>query len=236
MGANDPTLDSVTRYFYDRGWRGINVEPTSEYYARQCAERPRDLNLNIGLSNHPGTAKLYEARGLSTFSAAQMAWHRERGVEFTEREVALRTLAEICAEHEVDRIDFLSIDVEGYEQHVIEGADFTRWRPLVIVVESTLPNTREPSHHAWEPLLLAADYQFAAFDGLNRFYVRAEDAERGRCLEVGANMFDNFVPNRWAAELAHTRRLVEKWRARAERRLSRRIARAWSRVRGGIGS
>jgi hypothetical protein len=27
VGAYDPDDDSVTRLFYDRGWRGINIEP-----------------------------------------------------------------------------------------------------------------------------------------------------------------------------------------------------------------
>lgn len=45
VGAFDPTHDSVTKAFYDRGWNGINIEPIPEYHARFTAERPRDINL-----------------------------------------------------------------------------------------------------------------------------------------------------------------------------------------------
>ncbi len=46
VGAGDPTLGSVTRHFYDRGWSGVNVEP-GLLFASLARERPRDVNLNV---------------------------------------------------------------------------------------------------------------------------------------------------------------------------------------------
>lgn len=51
VGALHPTIDSVTKAFYDIGWSGINIEPIKEYYELVQEERPRDINLNIALSN-----------------------------------------------------------------------------------------------------------------------------------------------------------------------------------------
>ena len=48
-------------------------------------------------------------------------------------------------------------------------------------------------HACWESSLLSADYLFAFFDGLNRYYVRREDAPLISQLAVPANVFDNFV-------------------------------------------
>src|SRR4051794_3212736 len=47
VGANDPIVDSVTLAFYERGWRGINVEPMRQYHDRLVASRPRDTNLGV---------------------------------------------------------------------------------------------------------------------------------------------------------------------------------------------
>jgi hypothetical protein len=47
IGAGDPTHDSVTKAFYERGWHGINVEPDKGYFAKLKAARTRDVNLNI---------------------------------------------------------------------------------------------------------------------------------------------------------------------------------------------
>jgi Methyltransferase FkbM domain len=108
--------------------------------------------------------------------------------------VPARRLAAILAEYSPPTVHFLSIDVEGHERAVLAGNDWSRYRPVVVLVESTQPLTRVPSHAGWEPILTAADYSFVYFDGLNRFYVRGEDAGRlRRQFELPPNVFDGFI-------------------------------------------
>jgi hypothetical protein len=112
-------------------------------------------------------------------------------------------LAGIFAEHVGERtIDFLSIDVEGHEEAVLRGADWTRWRPRVVVVESTKPHSRELTDLRWEPILLEARYHFAIFDGLNRFYVRDEDRDWLALLRSPVCIFDSYVS---MAQILHRR-------------------------------
>ena len=47
VGANDPSEDSVTKAFYDRGWSGINIEPIQRHHDDLTAQRPRDINLRV---------------------------------------------------------------------------------------------------------------------------------------------------------------------------------------------
>jgi hypothetical protein len=111
------------------------------------------------------------------------------------------TLAKICEQYVRAEIDFVSIDVEGYEREVIEGGDWKRWRPCILVIEATKPGTTIPSHDDWEPLLLAADYLFATFDGLNRYYVRAEDQHLLSALRVPVNVFDSYIPYEYLRQI-----------------------------------
>ncbi len=200
VGAHHPTGSSVTRHFYDAGWHGINIEPIAALQALYATERPRDVTLDVALSSAPGRLELWEGRadaiGLSTLSADQAQRHRRAGFAFAKRTVAVTTLAAVCAAHAADRvIDFLSIDVEGHERDVLLGGDFARFRPRVIMIEATQPNTQTPTHSRWEALLLAADYRFGAFDGLNRFYVRGEEADALLPrLAAPVSVFDDFVP------------------------------------------
>jgi hypothetical protein len=90
--------------------------------------------------------------------------------------VDVRTLASMCAEHVRGPVHFLSIDVEGAEGAVLRGMDFAAVRPWVVLVQGTDPDSRVPTHAAWEPVLLAARYAFAYGDGINRFYLAAEHA------------------------------------------------------------
>lgn len=75
---------------------------------------------------------------------------------------------------------------------MLEGNDWHRFRPIVIVIESTLPFTNELCHHHWEPLLLEKGYCYAYFDGINRFYVRQENPEVLARFNRPVNLLDNF--------------------------------------------
>ncbi len=195
VGACYPVQGSVTKLFYERGWHGINVEPVPSLSEMLAQDRPRDINLRVGLSNREGIATLYECLtevGLSTFSEEQVEDLRGKGHEFAEHSIPVMTLARVCEQHADRTIDFLKIDVECHERAVLEGADWSRYRPRVVLVEATRPWTNIPCHDDWEPLLLTADYRFACFDGLNRYYVREEDRQWLPLLAVPVNVLDGY--------------------------------------------
>jgi len=191
IGANHPTLHSVTRLFYDRGWRGLNVEPVVRVHKLLCAERPEDVNLAMGISDRDGVRTLHEPEGslgMSTFDPDFAAGLLEHGYDYIQTAVPVTTLANLFELYVGGReIDFLKIDVEGHEAAVVRSGDWKRWRPRALVVEATI----QPD--VWEPILLDADYHRAAFDGLNRYYVREEDAEAWLPkLEAPVNILDDF--------------------------------------------
>jgi FkbM family methyltransferase len=200
VGAADPVNHSVTKHFYDCGWRGINVDPSPGWFELLCQHRPDEINLHAGAGRSEGVLTLYEGPpghpGGATFSERQAkAYEAELGRPLDTVEVPITTLARICADHVGDRtIDFLKVDAEGFEREVLEGADWERWRPRVVVVEATEPNRPVPNHQAWEDVLITARYRFVLFDGLNRFYVREEEPALVEPLSAPANVFDDYVP------------------------------------------
>ena len=208
IGAAHPVIGSVTKHFYDRGWRGVNIEPLTTYYEQHATELPRDVNLQVCLSNREGGATLYQTPdylGWATMSAEQAAAYRREGVAVVESPVALTTLARVCEQHANQHIDFLKIDVEGLEREVLEGGDWKQWRPRIVVVEAVAPNTMIATHDHWEDVLIKADYVPGLFDGINRWYVRAEDRELLPALSTPVNIFDDFIPyhHHHRAELLH---------------------------------
>ena len=98
----------------------------------------------------------------------------------------MRALTEILTEQAVGTIHFMVIDVEGAEGEVIAGLDLRRFRPWVLIVESTAPLSNEATQGSWESRVLESGYRFAAFDGVNRFYVAEEHAGLvGRLFDAG---------------------------------------------------
>jgi hypothetical protein len=103
------------------------------------------------------------------------------------------TLSRVCERFHLAPIHFLKIDVEGMEKAVLQGADFGKIRPWIILVEATIPNSVEESYSDWEPLLLNAGYEYAYFDGLNRYYVAGEHENLKTAFKTPPNVFDDFV-------------------------------------------
>lgn len=206
VGAYDPTNDSVTRHFYDRGWHGINIEPQSVYAAKLRDARPRDITLEVALSDHSGTATLYDLSvgdGVATINDTQARRLGDLYEIIGEKRVTVTTLAAVCAEHcdPSTPISFLKIDVEGHERAVLAGSDWTRWRPRIVLVEATEPLTTHPSHESWEPILLGADYVFAQFDGLNRWYAPRDEPRLIELLHAPVNILDIYEPYPWKARV-----------------------------------
>lgn len=196
VGAQDPIADSVTKAFYERGWRGINIDPVRHWVDKLILDRPNDYNLNVAASAETGTLKFHEVvdTGLSTVNADLAARHVEAGFVVRETEVPARRLDEICDELGVKDIHFLKIDVEGAERAVLAGINLTRIRPWIILVEATMPNSTELNHEQWEGLLTGRGYEFVYFDGLNRFYVtREQKPHLKEALSTPPNHFDHFI-------------------------------------------
>ncbi len=225
VGANDPELHSVTKAFYDAGWSGINIEPMPSYAQPFVEQRPRDINLNCAAGSASGEIVLYEVPEMNGWASTDpdvAAAHRADGFEVVENRVPLRTLADICAEYVKGEIHFLKIDVEGFEGEVLKGMDLQRWRPWVLVIEATLPGSRETNHEQWEGLVTPHGYQFVWFDGLNRYYVAQEHADLAAHFGIQPNVFDAFISyhldrawadNKHLAQRAqeHQQRADENW-------------------------
>lgn len=192
VGAHDPRCESVSRGFYERGWRGVHVEPNPVFAEMIRQDRPDEVVHEVALSDVEGTVRFVvtSASGMSTGSPEHADAYRRAGLVVDERDVITTTLARACSTLAGREVHWLKIDVEGMEEQVLRGWDSRSLRPWVVVVEATKPNSSEPSHDAWEPLLLGAGYHFAFFDGLNRLYVADERPELSAALSAPVNIHD----------------------------------------------
>ena len=175
VGAANPVIDSVTKYFYDRGWRGINIEPIGHIHKALKAQRPRDINLNIGISNTKDTIKFreYAADGFSTFAQGVQKDYEKDPNQFTEKymdyKVDVLPLREVFKQQKVTTINFMKVDVEGFEYEVLEGNDWSKYRPQVICIEANHVK------RDWKKTLKDNGYRIDFFDGLNEYYVDSRD-------------------------------------------------------------
>jgi FkbM family methyltransferase len=187
IGANDPEIDSVTKVFYENGWRGINVEPSFDWHARLCQERPRDINIQAAVTDQAGPVIFHDIDGQQLGTMVVEFADRHVAAGMTKKSYAVDgvTLSEICEKHAPPAIHFLKIDVEGHEGAVLRGMDFARFRPWLLIIEATEPNRLDiPTYAEWDPLVLGAGYTFAYTDVLNRYYVANEHSPLLACFAL----------------------------------------------------
>lgn len=229
VGAQDPVVDSVTKAFYERGWRGINIEPVHHWYERLIEDRVHDINLCVAASDHAGEMQLFEVEGtgLSTSNPNFAQQHRESGWDIRERTVPCMTLDAICDEHNVGVVHFLKVDCEGAEQQALSGLSLKTVRPWIILVEATEPRSTKQTWMGWEHLLTDRGYEFTYFDGLNRFYLAKEHGDLRPAFVTPPNPLDWAVraveiraresADRLTGQLAQIRSVERSVRAEAER-------------------
>jgi FkbM family methyltransferase len=206
IGANDPDIDNVTRHFYERGWSGINVEPLAANSVELRKKRPRDINLELAVGEKDGAITFYEIgkwHGYSTTDPVLAAQHRKDGLKVVEHRVPVRKLSAILDEHAAGRvIDFLKIDVEGTELSVLRGADLRQHRPKIIVLESKMPVTLNMVDRVdevpdrmeeYSDFLAPLHYHFVYHDGLNAFFLAAENRDLEKAFSRPPGTFDKIA-------------------------------------------
>lgn len=179
VGAGHPEYISVTKLFYDRGWRGINIEPEAQMYALLEAQRPRDINLHCAAGATDGQADFYyydKGVGIVANKPEIREIFESHGHNGHLSTLGTLTLDTILAQYLAlgKEIHFLKIDVEGYEAEVLKGLNLKHYRPWIVVAEGILPTTLTRTDHLWADRILDHYYRFVYFDGLNCFFIAQE--------------------------------------------------------------
>jgi FkbM family methyltransferase len=171
-GANDGIAQSNTLYFEKRlAWRGLLIEAIPAL-ARACAaNRPACLVENAALVSAEYSRAVVPMRYCNLMSVVTGALktpeeeeHIRKGcglqqVESFSLEVPARTLSSILERNGVERVDLLSLDVEGYELEALRGLDFRMHKPRVMLVEAR--NGREVDEFLaplYEPVALLSHH------------------------------------------------------------------------------
>ena len=194
IGAQDPVVDSVSLTFYEHGWRGVHIEPTPHYAQKLRQARPHETVIQAAVGATSGTIRFFEIpdTGLSTGDKEIAERHRAKGFQVRETVVLCLTLTEALDPYSGREIHWMKIGVNGFERQVIEGWDAGKIRPWIVVIASTEPESNQDAHQGWESLVIAQDYRYAYFDGLNRYYVSEVRSDLLRSFDRPPNFSDFF--------------------------------------------
>jgi FkbM family methyltransferase len=151
-GAHDGLTQSNTAMLeFSRGWRGLLIEPIPELARRCRASRPGSVVEEAALvaAGYPGRRIRMTYCNRSSIveggrgdPAADRDWLErcrrlpdQAGLQPYSVHVPARTLSSLLDDHGITHVDFLSLDLEGYEANALRGVDFERHRPTMLLVE-----------------------------------------------------------------------------------------------------
>jgi FkbM family methyltransferase len=141
IGAHHPTRLSNTFLLYEKGCRGVCVEPDPDLCDKIKSKRKRDVCLNVGIGTRDeAEADFYvmSSKTLNTFSKEEaeryQSYENQRIVKVIQ--IPLISVNHVIEQHLPGCPNFISLDVEGMDQAILETLDFSRFRPEVFCIET----------------------------------------------------------------------------------------------------
>ena len=138
VGCQHPIKNNNTYLLHKRGWSGINIDLDKDNIDLFNVSRISDDNINIAASNKINEVDLFFFHKKSPINTIDKKTSQFQKAKISSiKKIKTNTLNNIIksSKYSNKKIDLLSIDVEGHELPVLEGLDFDKYGPNVIVIE-----------------------------------------------------------------------------------------------------
>ncbi|MBE9015031.1 FkbM family methyltransferase [Chroococcidiopsidales cyanobacterium LEGE 13417] len=167
VGAHHPKRFSNTYLFYQKGWNGINIDAMPGSMNLFKKYRPRDINIEAAIAKEKTEMSffMFDEPALNTFDRNLAAERIAHGWKLLKEQSAIATpLKEILNSNLVSqqKIDFMSIDVEGLDLEVLYSNDWQAFKPEYILIECLNLSVTKLSTNETYQFLIQQGYELFA--------------------------------------------------------------------------
>lgn len=146
IGAYHPFTHSNTAYFWMKGWHGFNIDANPHTIKLFEKYRPEDTNIWTAIvpsaDFESGTqqislmlpSKADYSSGVAATGTVSNLLGVERGFSESHK-VPASSIYSLIKKHSITNIDYLNIDIEGYDEVILNEIDFSLITPTVVTVE-----------------------------------------------------------------------------------------------------
>lgn len=178
VGAYHPVLYSNTYAFYKKGWKGIVIDPNHDMQQLFGWMRPSDtfVNVAVGEKEEERTYYMFSDGAYNSFDESRArSWKASRGLDIREtRTISFKPLAKILAEQKIAHIDFLNIDVEGWDFEALKTHDWSI-PTRVIAIEDETFNSDQPHQNEIYAYLHEKGYVLIGLVGLTLIFEKPKN-------------------------------------------------------------
>lgn len=173
VGAGPAVYISMSKHFRESGWRCISVDPNPKFveqhkkleheiYPFACSSEIKKGQFKIVRA--PNTHE--ETNDGCSWSAIDTRYSFPSDAKVETIDVDIITLDTLLESIDIDKIDYLSIDTEGWEIDVMKGFDHNKYQPKVIVLENIYGEPKYPSY------MNSIGYKLETKEGYNEIYTK----------------------------------------------------------------
>lgn len=174
LGAHHPFLHSNTALLNMLNWRGVNVDACADSIQLFRRHRPNDINVVAGVSDKNETQTFYflEGGGMNTFDLLHLTESAKKRIYKTEV-IECQAVNELLRIHvpPQQQIDYLNIDLEGFDEKVLQAIDFQQYRPSVISIELLGWGVLRENHISVIQYLNSLEYELFSRCGITSIFI-----------------------------------------------------------------
>lgn len=175
VGCHHPYKISNTFQLYINGWHGIAIDANPTLIEKWKRKRKNDIPLVAAISDEEKEVTFYEFKEseVNTMDEGMVQEWKQKFNYRSERKLTTQTLTSILDKYlpENQKIDLLTVDVEGNDFNVIKSIDLSKYRPKLIVVEIhgfDLSNIEENEIYQY---LVTQQYTLVSFATMNGYFL-----------------------------------------------------------------
>lgn len=174
VGANNPFIQSNTYYFYRNGWNGINIDALPESMNAFKKYRKRDINLEYAINDEEEILDYYifSPSYYNTLSNNNIEEIKKIADFIGVKKVKTYKLSDILDKYKISSsIEFMSVDVEGFDLNVLKSNNWIKYRPKIIIIEFHAKDLDTLESNAVHTFLNSKGYNFLCNTTTNFFYI-----------------------------------------------------------------
>ena len=165
IGCYHPIKSSLTYNLFQKGWSGINVDLSKVSIDLFKLSRPKDINIQAAITDFDGETFYYENGSINQQNSLK------ENSELKKIPIKAIKLSTILKQNNLTKIDFLNIDVEGFDFKVLSTLDFSEIKPTMICIEENNYNTQKILETNTHKYLQNNGYFLASKIGVSLIYI-----------------------------------------------------------------
>jgi len=144
IGAYHPYRGSNTYLLYKKGWNGINIDLSKTSIDLFNIARPKDVNLNLAVSDRKEKIKTYENKNLGLMNTTNPLFASLFIKNHYSRKIWANSLNNLLKKYSAknNKFELIDIDAEGSDYKILKKIDFKKYSFKLILIETHTFNAK----------------------------------------------------------------------------------------------